>query len=101
MTTWTWARAWTSRRARTAALYAAMPPVTPSSTRRSLSGLTGRSVVAATSWARGIGLLDPDPLGALVGDLALRDLLEGDGQRLALESARLEERRDVLPATLA
>src|SRR3989442_7100798 len=70
-----------SRRARSADLYAAMPPVTPSNTRRPCG--SGTSVD-----------LD-DLLGALVVDLALGDLLEGDRERLVTE-AGLHERRGEL-----
>src|SRR5581483_1103038 len=84
ITTWTSAPAPLSRRVRKQALYAATPPVTPSSTRRPASGL-----------------LDPNPLGAVGQDLALGDLLEGDRQRLVLQPTGLDERRNELAATLA
>src|SRR6266516_4941589 len=74
-----------SRRARNADLYAAMPPVTPSNTRRPCG--SGTSVD-----------LD-DLLGALVVDLALGDLLDGDRERLVAET-RLDERRDELTSPL-
>src|SRR5438309_9479822 len=74
-----------SRRARSADLYAAMPPVTPSNTRRPCA--SGTSVD-----------LD-DLLGALVIDLALGDLLEGDRERLVAE-AGLDERRHELASPL-
>src|SRR6478672_378248 len=75
-----------SRRARSADLYAAMPPVTPSNTRRPCD--SGTSVD-----------LD-DLLGTLVVDLALGDLLEGDRERLVAEPG-LNERRHELASPLA
>src|SRR6266508_2922013 len=60
-----------------------MPPVTPSRTRRPASGL-----------------LDPNPFGALGLDLPLGDLLQGDGERLVLQAARLDEWRNVLASAL-
>src|SRR2546423_1857654 len=62
-----------------------MPPVTPSRTCLPASG----------------DLLDTDTLGSLEGDLALGDLLQGDGQWLGLQPARLDERWNELPPTLA
>src|SRR3990172_3578423 len=75
-----------SSRARYAALYAAMPPVTPSSTRRPRRSLTSIDL--------------DDLLGTLVGDLALGDLLEGDRQRLVPKPG-LDQRRHEVAAPFA
>src|SRR5437588_5284295 len=85
ITTCTSAPAWRSLLVRMAALYAAIPPVTPRRTRLPDSG----------------DLLDADTLGPLEDDLALGDLLHRDRQRLVLQSARLDERRHELAAALA
>src|SRR5437764_14460138 len=84
MTTWTVAPAPVSRRVRWPALYAAMPPVTPRSTRRPASGL-----------------LDASSIRPFCADRALRDLLERDGQRLVPQTSGLDERRHELSAALA
>src|SRR2546423_4833471 len=68
-----------------AALYAAIPPVTPRRTRLPDS----------------VDLLDADTLGPLEDDLALGDLLQRDRQRLVLQAAGLDERRHELAAALA
>src|SRR5205085_6525423 len=79
------APAWRSLLVRMAALYAAMPPVTPRRTRLPDTG----------------DLFDADTLGPLEDDLALGDLLQRDRQRLVLQAAGLDERRDELAAALA
>ena len=73
-----------NRRATSAALYAAIPPETPSNTRRPASG----SLL-------GFGLL-----GSLVVDLPFGDLLERDRERLVRE-AGLDQRRHELAAAFA
>src|SRR3954465_7344160 len=75
-----------SARAREAALEGAVPPQTPSNTRRPARAATSVDL--------------DDLLGALVGDLALGDLLEGDRQRLVAQTG-LDERRHELAAAFA
>src|SRR5207245_8246577 len=84
ITTWTEAPSCVSKRVSEQALYAAMPPVTPSSTRRPASGL-----------------LDANSLRPLGVDVAIGDLLQGDRQRLVLQAAGLDERRHELAAALS
>src|SRR2546428_2216350 len=86
ITTVTSARAPESSLARNAALYAAMPPDTPSNTPR--------------LW-RTEGLLVFEFLASLVVDLPLCDLFESDRQRLVRQTAALDQGRDELRATLA
>src|SRR5688500_16144806 len=64
------------------ALYAAIPPETPSTTRRPDSAPTGLGGVGVGS-ALSVGFDLIDGLGPVIGDLGRRDLLEGDRQRLA------------------
>src|SRR5919201_3591202 len=91
MTTWTSAPHCVSNRRRWAALYAAIPPVTPSRTRRSPSG---PATPPGTPALLGLGGFQP-----LEADLALGDLLEGDGERLGPQA--LHQGRDELPAAFA
>src|SRR5262245_7212809 len=104
----------TSRRQTSTALYAAMPPLTPSTTRRPCRTVDGGAVIRATrALGSGLGGLDRlvgeldvgcDDLIQLVGqrarlDLAHLDLLERDRQRLARDGVDL--RRDDLAEALA
>src|SRR5688572_25836250 len=70
------------RRATRAALYAAIPPETPSNTRRPASGSLF-----------GLGLL-----GSLVVDLPFGDLLEGDREGLVREPGFHQRRHELAPA---
>src|SRR5918992_138452 len=81
-TTDTSAPAALSKRATSAALYAAIPPETPSTTRRPASG----SLL-------GLGLL-----GSLVVDLPFGDLLERDRERLVREAGFHERGHELTPA---
>src|SRR3990170_4118789 len=86
-----------------------MPPETPSSTRRPVSAEDPLASTCPTSAVRARSLRLRRPAGELVGDdpfgtlrldLALGDLLEGDGERLVLQ-AGLDQRRDELGPALA
>src|SRR5690606_32191724 len=105
MTTSTVAPAVTRPRATSAALYAAMPPETPRTTRRpvstALESSTGRSGLVALDLAlHEVERVLPLELGGLGRhDLALGDLLEGDRQRLVRVGH--DQRRDVLAEALA
>src|SRR5437764_10791836 len=75
----TWAPASTRRRQTSTALYTAMPPLTPRTTRR-----PSRSPTVRLLLDRFLGVL-----GARVGDLVGGDLLEGDRERLAGDRGHL------------
>src|SRR5262249_23807744 len=84
-----------------------MPPVTPSSTWRPASDPCSFGFITALPGDRGRccaqRLFDAllQALGALERHLALRDLLEGDRERLVPEAGRLDERRHELAPALA
>src|SRR5918998_2601305 len=86
MTTRTSAPSWVRSRTTATALYAAMPPVTQKTILRPWARLGSAAARPAryegVDTARGPGDLLDAVGGALVGDLALGDLLERDRQRL-------------------